>query len=195
MKTSAWTTRKRKMTSWVCYSRITATMSLCRLRRGWKGQGQESAVTVDHGVLDSPQSVTTSSTRVRRKSRREAFPEEAEAAHCVKHDDGDDDSDQEGNEDTPRVHAISAPAPVFLDAPPQKRRQTSWPTGPMTYCHHCRSTTRRPKMRYSRMDGSTGERCRKLFGMLCIGNRYPDVTFDFCAEAFECPFCSGFVTA
>ncbi|KAH9012156.1 hypothetical protein EDB84DRAFT_1536946, partial [Lactarius hengduanensis] len=44
-------------------------------------------------------------------------------------------------------------------------------TGGLTFCHHCRSTTRRPKMRCTLIKASTEMRCRNLFCDRCIENR------------------------
>jgi len=41
-----------------------------------------------------------------------------------------------------------------------------------TYCHHCRCKTTRPKMRCTRIRGSTGTQCCKLYCNLCIEKRY-----------------------
>jgi hypothetical protein len=138
-----------------------------------KGKGKSRAVTLD-GVVDSPESVgASSSTRVQRKRRRKSFPDEAEHDHRIKQDD-DSDDDHESDEDGSRAHAISAPAQVHLDARPKKRRRTttSSSSSEMTFCHHCRCKTRRPKMRCTLMVASAGERCRKLFCDGCIEKRY-----------------------
>jgi hypothetical protein len=176
-----------------------------------KGKGKSRAVTLD-GVVDSPESVgASSSTRVQRKRRRKSFPDEAEHEHRIKQVN-DSDDDQESDEDGSRARTISAPAHVHLDARPKKRRRTttSSSSSEMTFCHHCRCKTRRPKMRCTLMVASAGERCRKLFCDGCIekryavrlflpynfsdfgGHRYPDVTFDMFADTFECPYCSGY---
>ena len=42
----------------------------------------------------------------------------------------------------------------------------------MTFCHHCRRKTARPKMRCTRIRGSTGEQCRKLYCDNCVQKRY-----------------------
>ncbi|KAN0136407.1 hypothetical protein V8E53_005775 [Lactarius tabidus] len=42
----------------------------------------------------------------------------------------------------------------------------------MTFCHHCRCKTRRPKMRCILMVASAGEQCRKLFCDGCIEKWY-----------------------
>jgi hypothetical protein len=134
-----------------------------------KGKGKSRAVPMD-GVVDSPESVgASSSTRVRRKRRRKLLSDETEAEHQVKHDDGEHESEEDGS----RAHAISTPAPGLLNARPKKRRRTLPTSGSMTYCHHCRCNTRRPKMRCTLMiDASAGEQCRKIYCDSCIEKRY-----------------------
>jgi hypothetical protein len=131
-----------------------------------KGKGKSRAIALD-GVVHSPESVGASfSTRVQKKRRTKSFPDEAEHAHRVKHDE-DSDDDHESDEDGSRVHAISAPA---LDAQPEKRRRTT--TSEMAFCHHCRLKTPGPKMRYTLIVASARERCRKLFCDGCTEKRY-----------------------
>ncbi|KAN0136413.1 hypothetical protein V8E53_005781 [Lactarius tabidus] len=163
-----------------------------------KGKGKSRAVTLD-GVVDSPESVGgSSSTRVQRKRRRKPFSDEAEPEHRIKHDDDDSDHDQESEEDGSRAHAISTPALVHLDARPKKRRRTttSSSSSEMTFCHHCRRKTPRPKMRCTLILASAGERCRKLFCDGCIEKRYArgytGITFNLFADTFACPYCSGY---
>ncbi|KAI5980940.1 hypothetical protein EDD15DRAFT_2185252 [Pisolithus albus] len=59
-----------------------------------------------------------------------------------------------------------------------------------TFCHHCRNTTNRLKMRCSNGVGS-GQACGKRFCQRCIEKRYPDITFDPFSCSFLCPFCTN----
>ncbi|KAF8260850.1 hypothetical protein EI94DRAFT_866634 [Lactarius quietus] len=94
------------------------------------GKGKSRAAAVE-GRVDSLESTADSGTRVRRKRRCKAFPEEAEVEHRIKHDN--DDIDHDSDEDNPRAHAISAPAPVFSDNPPKEHeaqvQDTLFPEG------------------------------------------------------------------
>ena len=175
-----------------------------------KGKGKSRAVVMD-SVVHSPESVgASSSTRVQRKRRPKAFPDETETEYRVK----DDDDDHESNEADSGARAISAPAPPLLDARPKKRRRTTTTTSSSslawTFCYHCRCKSRRPKMRCSVIVASAGERCRKLYCDGCIEKRYspaipspqtlrliwprryPQLAFDLFADTFACPACSGY---
>ena len=99
-----------------------------------------------------------SSSRVQRKRRRKPFPDEPEPELRVK----DDDDDHESDKADPHASAISAPAPLHLDAYPKKCR-LSTTTGLPSYCHHCRCNTRRPKILCTVNYASAGERCRKVY--------------------------------
>ncbi|KAF8837580.1 hypothetical protein BDN67DRAFT_909024 [Paxillus ammoniavirescens] len=58
-----------------------------------------------------------------------------------------------------------------------------------TFCHQCRSTNPRPKMRCS--NKVQGYVCGKRFCNRCILNRYPDITFDQFSAGFMCPACTN----
>ncbi|KAH9041038.1 hypothetical protein EDB85DRAFT_1923655, partial [Lactarius pseudohatsudake] len=145
---------------------------------------------------------------MRRKSWRKELADEAEVGD-------NDDSDDEGDDDDGlRAHAISAP--VFTGARRKKRTPASSSSGALpgglSSCYHCRSTTRRPKMRCTLIKASTEMRCRNLFCDRCIEKRhalhpflrmqymflthlerrYPQLTFDRSAEDFECPACRNY---
>ena len=127
-----------------------------------KGKGKSRAVPMD-GVVDSSEGVSTSSsTRVQRKRRRKPLPDELETEYRIKHDN--DDGEHENDEADSRTRAISAPAP-FLDARPKKCRRTTktTTTGTLSYCHHCRYNTRRPRMRRTVIDASASERGSKVY--------------------------------
>ncbi|KAH9019920.1 hypothetical protein EDB83DRAFT_2433798, partial [Lactarius deliciosus] len=141
-----------------------------------KGKVKGRAMDVD-GVVELSESVAELE-----------LADEAEVGHS-------DDSDDEGDDDDgPLAHAISAP--VFANARRKKRTQASLSsgvlTGGLTFCHHCRSTTRRPKMRCTLIKASTEMRCRNLLCDRCIEKRYPQLTFDRSAEDFECPACCNY---
>ncbi|KAH9167665.1 hypothetical protein EDB89DRAFT_107258 [Lactarius sanguifluus] len=153
-----------------------------------KGKGKGRAVVVD-GVVELSESVAAAAgSRMRRKSWRKELADEAEVEE-------NNDSDDEGDDDDgPRAHAISAP--VFTNARGKRRKPatsaSAMPPGGLTFCHHCRSTTRRPKMRCTLIKESTDKRCHNLFCDRCIENRYPQLTFDRAAEDFECPACCNY---
>ncbi|KAH8983254.1 hypothetical protein EDB86DRAFT_2967695 [Lactarius hatsudake] len=154
-----------------------------------KGKGKGRAIDVD-GVVELSESVAAAAgSRMRKKSWRKELADEAEVGHS-------DDSDDEGDDDDgPRAHAISAP--VFTNAHRKKKRTAASSssgvlTGGLTFCHHCRSTTRRPKMHCTLIKASTEMRCRNLFCDRCIEKRYPQLTFDRSAEDFECPACCNY---
>ncbi|KAH9036066.1 hypothetical protein EDB84DRAFT_1437744 [Lactarius hengduanensis] len=113
------------------------------------GKGKGRAVVVD-GVVELSESVAAAAgSRMRRKSWRKELADEAEVGH-------NDDSDNEGDDDDgPRAHAI----PVFTNARRKNRTPASSSSGVLagglTFCHHCRSTTRRPKMRCTLIKAST----------------------------------------
>jgi hypothetical protein len=110
----------------------------------------------------------------------------------------------------PAHKQLSTPAPGLLNARPKKRRRPLPSSGSMTYCHHCRCNTRKPKMRCTLIDTSASERCRtiyrdsgtekrytmrlilphKLSNSRSPGTQVPDITFNLFAET--CPFCSGY---
>ncbi|KAH9041045.1 hypothetical protein EDB85DRAFT_1565394 [Lactarius pseudohatsudake] len=136
------------------------------------------------GVVESPESVAAAAgSRMQTKSWRKALADEVEVRH---NDDNDHKSDYDGG---PRAHAISAPA--FTDACRKKRTPASSSLGVLprgvTFCHHCRDKTRRPKMRCMLIKASTDKSCRNLFFDLCMEKRYPELTFGRTAEEFECP--------
>lgn len=58
-----------------------------------------------------------------------------------------------------------------------------------TFCHQCRNTTNRPKMRCS--NNVRGGACGKRFCQRCIERRYPDITFDRFSGGFLCPYCTN----
>ncbi|KAH9069613.1 hypothetical protein EDB83DRAFT_2373729, partial [Lactarius deliciosus] len=63
--------------------------------------------------------------------------------------------------------------------------------GGLTFCHHCRSTTRQPKMRCTliKVDGQAMPR---LFCDCCIETRYPQLTFNRSVDDIECPACCNY---
>ncbi|KAI9436041.1 hypothetical protein H4582DRAFT_496407 [Lactarius indigo] len=152
------------------------------------GKGKDRAVVAD-GVVESPESVAAATgSRMRRKSWRKELADEVEVRH-------NDDSDNESsNDDGPRTHAISAPA--LTNARRKKRTPASSSSGVLpgglTFCHHCRRKTPRPKMRCTLIKTSRDEQCRNLFCDLCIEKRYPQLTFDRTAGDFECPVCRNY---
>ncbi|KAI9436837.1 hypothetical protein H4582DRAFT_362379 [Lactarius indigo] len=172
------------------------------------GKGKDRAVVAD-GVVESPESVAAATgSRMRRKSWRKELADEVEVRH-------NDDSDNESsNDDGPRAHAISAPA--LTNAHRKKRTLASSSScvlpGGLTFCHHCRRKTPRPKMRCTLIKTSRDEQCRNLFCDLCIEkryafhpslhiqyifltlleHRYPQLTFDRTAGDFECPVCRNY---
>ncbi|KAH9167670.1 hypothetical protein EDB89DRAFT_107686 [Lactarius sanguifluus] len=156
------------------------------------GKGKGRAIDVD-GVVELSESVAAAAgSRMRRKSWRKELADEAEVGH---NDDSDLDSDDEGDhDDGPRAHAISAP--VFTNARRKKRMpatsSSAMPPGGVTFCHHCRGTTRRPKMRCTLIKASTDKPCCNLFCDRCIEKRYPQLTFDRSAEDFERPACCNY---
>ncbi|KAH9055280.1 hypothetical protein EDB87DRAFT_1338580 [Lactarius vividus] len=153
-----------------------------------KGKGKSRAVVVD-GVVELSESVAAAAgSRMRRKTWRKELADEAEIGG------NNDSSDESSDDDGPRAHAISAP--VFTNARRKKRTPASSTSGVLpgglTFCHHCRSTTRRPKMRCTLIKASTDKQCRNLFCDRCIEKRYPQLTFDRIVEDFECPACRNF---
>ena len=140
------------------------------------GLGKGKGKIVD-GVVESPESISPAAAacaRVRRKSRRKAFADEAEVKHRVKHDNDDDShSESENDEEGPRAPAMSAPA--FPNASHTKRPTPSSSSSKLvrelTYCNHCRCKMRRPKMRYTLIN-KTSEQCAKMFCDNCVEKRY-----------------------
>ncbi|OJA10717.1 hypothetical protein AZE42_04276 [Rhizopogon vesiculosus] len=60
-----------------------------------------------------------------------------------------------------------------------------------SFCHQCRNTTKRPKMRCSKRHPGPGRQtCGKLFCNRCILNRYPEHTFVRLSKTFVCPVCT-----
>ncbi|KAI6112238.1 hypothetical protein EDD16DRAFT_1484920 [Pisolithus croceorrhizus] len=74
--------------------------------------------------------------------------------------------------------------------PPEGSANGSPNTVEKTFCHHCRNTTNRLKMRCSN-DVGGGQTCGKRFCQRCIEKRYPDITFDRFSCSFLCPFCTN----
>lgn len=74
--------------------------------------------------------------------------------------------------------------------PPEGIANGSPNTAEKTFCHHCRNTTNRLKMRCSNDIGG-GQTCGKRFCQRCIEKRYPDITFDRFSCSFLCPFCTN----
>jgi hypothetical protein len=60
-----------------------------------KGKGKSRAVTMD-GVIDSLESVGTSSMRVQWKQHRKLLPDETEHEHQIKYDEDDDNGHDQG---------------------------------------------------------------------------------------------------
>jgi hypothetical protein len=131
-----------------------------------KGKGKGKGRLIESPDCVSP--ATAAGARIRRKSWRKALADEAEVEHRVWHSDDDGDGDGDGDKDDgPRAHPLSAPA--FL---PPRPSSSKIRMGQPSFCHHCRSRTRRPKMRCTMINESTHERCAKLFCDRCIENRY-----------------------
>ncbi|KZT00884.1 uncharacterized protein LAESUDRAFT_521702 [Laetiporus sulphureus 93-53] len=59
----------------------------------------------------------------------------------------------------------------------------------LTFCHQCRRSTSHEKMRCTEIK-ETGEKCGKLFCVVCVVKRYPDIKFDAYAQSFTCPMCT-----
>ncbi|KAH8999807.1 hypothetical protein EDB86DRAFT_610991 [Lactarius hatsudake] len=161
-----------------------------------KGKGKARAVIVD-GVFESSESVATAAgSRMRRKTWRKELADEAEVGENNDSNDG-----------------ISAP--VFTNTRCKKRTPTSSSSGVLpvglTFCYHCRSTIRRPKMRCTLIKASTDKPCRNLFCEGCIEKRYAtpsytvhisdslgaqvppaDVRFDRTVDDLECPACRNY---
>ncbi|KAI0292223.1 hypothetical protein B0F90DRAFT_281454 [Multifurca ochricompacta] len=127
--------------------------------------------------------------RIRRKSWRKALGDE-QTEQSVKKSGGRDEYKNKYQE------GPSAPASMSLRlrSPTRPARGSIHSSMPaeMTFCHHCRRKTRRPKMHCTRIKESTGQRCRKAFCDLCIEKRYPELTFDVLVPAFACPSCRNF---
>ena len=153
--------RKRK-TSWgCCLPRTGATRTLFLLRcRGWA-----------RARARAKRSIWTASSTHRRASGllqvqgfNKLYSDELETENRFK----DDHNDHESDEADSRTRAISAPAPLFLDARPKKRRRH----------RHERSATAAgarsadPKIRCSVIVASTSERCHKLYCDGCMEKRY-----------------------
>ena len=141
-----------------------------------KGKGNGRGAIVD-GVVESPESISAGAassartTRIRKPSWRKAL------ADGVARPAGPDTSDADGDAETDdnlegnpsRAPAISAPA-VALHPLPKKRRRATSSAAPALCCHHCRCSTRRPKMHCTVVN--SGVRCRKVFCDSCIEKRY-----------------------
>ena len=137
-----------------------------------KGKGKGKGKIVD-GSVESPESISpAAAARIRRKSWRKTFANDADVEDRVRHND-DDDSMSESDEEGPRAPAISAPA--FPNASHMKRPMPSSSSSELvrelTYCHHCRCKTRRPKMRCTSIN-KMSERCAKMFCDNCVEKRY-----------------------
>ena len=142
-----------------------------------KGKGKGKGKIVD-GSVESPEGISpaaaaaAAAVRIRRKSWCKTFADEADVEHWVRHND-DDDSLSESDEEGPRPSAIFAPA--FPNASHMKRptptSSSSKLVRELTYCHHCRCKSRRPKMRCTSIN-KTSERCAKRFCDNCVEKRY-----------------------
>jgi len=102
--------------------------------------------------------------RIRTKSWRQVLAEEAETDYGGESEDGNP------------LAAQAVSAPVLRDADHRaKRTRTTSSSGmlvdELTFCHHCRRKTRRPKMCCTLVKEKTDEPCRKLFCDLCIEKR------------------------
>src|SRR5258708_1464936 len=160
-----------------------------------KGKGKGRVVVVD-SVVESPDCLSPAAAagcRIRRKSWRKALADEDEVVR-YNYNYNDSDGDSESDEDGPRG---------FLGAQRMKRRPSS--SSVLTFCHHCRSKMRRPKMRCTLINKMTCKRCCKLFCDMCIEKRlvvppvsiydsklsgtlkYPEFTFDLSSNMFACP--------
>jgi hypothetical protein len=124
-------------------------MSLLFQERSRSASLADSASKSKSKVVDSTEHASTS-LRKRKRSWRKALAESYEAA-AAEDDERDDDS-MEGTQ------------PVSSSLPSPR-------SSGMSFCHHCRRKTRRPKMRCTLVIKSTGERCRKLYCDLCIEKR------------------------
>ena len=139
-----------------------------------KGKGKGKGKIVD-GSVELPESISpAAAARIRRKSWRRTFADEADVEHRVRHDDDDDDDSlSESDKEAPRAPTISAPA--FSNASHMKRPTPSSSSSKLvrglTYCHHCRCKSRRPKMRCTSIN-KTSEWCAKMFCDNCVEKRY-----------------------
>jgi hypothetical protein len=113
---------------------------------GKTGKGKSKAV-------DGTKRAVTWGARKRRKSWRKARADSYDDTVA-----GDDDRDHDKDQD-------------IEGTPPASSSLPSLQSSELTFCHHCRRKTRRPKMRCTQIRASTGEPCRKLFCDLCIEKR------------------------
>lgn len=128
-----------------------------------KGKGKEKVVEVAVGGGGSGRRVggDGDKKRIRRKTWRKALADD----YNQDHDDENTTEDTDAADDDHRDVGVSA----------IRHRRTITTTSStrveITFCHHCRRKTRRPKMRCTRINKSTGRLCGKLFCDLCIEKR------------------------
>ena len=120
-----------------------------------KGKGKGKGLAVVVGLPNSLSPAAAAGSRIRKKSWRKALADGDEVV--VRYNDKDGYSDGESGEDVPRAHPISAPA--VLGAQRMKRRLSSLSSlsssSVHTFCHHCRTRSRRPKMRCTLINQTT----------------------------------------
>jgi hypothetical protein len=112
-------------------------------------QERSPSLTGSAKAVDSTEQASTSGPRRRKKSWRKALAESYEAAAAEDSDNKDED--------------VEGTQPVSSSLPSPQ-------SSVLSFCHHCRRKTRRPKMRCTLIIKS-GERCRKLYCDLCIERR------------------------
>ena len=120
-------------------------------------------------VVSAPGRIGASNVRIRTKTWRKALADENEDSEDT-NDDPDDDVEQSLDVGAARRRSASSnPSPSEASA---SLRLQVLSGEAITFCHHCRCKSKRPKMRCTFIRESTGVQCRKLYCDGCIEKRY-----------------------
>ncbi len=116
-----------------------------------------------------PRRIGADDVRIRTKSWRKALAEEGRDT-----DDTDTEIDDGEESDEPHLDVRAARRTSLSSPSPSSASLQALLT--LTFCHHCRRKTTRPKMRCTTIRESTGVQCRKLYCNLCIEKRYATIS-------------------
>ena len=121
---------------------------------GGKGKNKDRSTVAgaDVTLVDFGISAKTAGSRNRRKSWKAFANDNDKTDHC-------EDTETEDDDAVKRRYPSNVSSNISSSLT-------------KTFCHHCRRSTSRPKMRCTHIRKSTGDQCRKLYCDLCIQKRY-----------------------
>jgi hypothetical protein len=123
-------------------------------------------------VVSAPGRIGAGNVRFRTKTWRKALADENEDSEDTNDAPDDDDDDVEQSLDVGVARRRSASSNLSPSEASASLRLQVLSGEAITFCHHCRCKSKRPKMRCTFIRESTGVQCRKLYCDGCIEKRY-----------------------